>query len=144
MNRISQLKRVQHAKHFKRGVMKTEAMLATAILLTAMSFASTMVHRINHLWSDAQRHQFAISELSNQVDRLVRLTPEQADEALASIDVSEACKRTLKDASLSGTITKDELGDRLTLRLTWNDRKNANPVKLSGWLRGSKADGGDQ
>jgi len=135
-----------------RGVLKTEAMLATVLLVAAMGFASTMIHRINRLWGNAQRHQFAIGELSNQIDSLVRLTPQQASVALDSIDVSQACKETLKDASLSGVIEKDELGNRVTLQLTWIDRKDANPVELSAWIPDAKtkaestakADGGEK
>lgn len=127
-----------------RGVLKIEAMVAIVILVAAMGFASTMIHRINRLWTGAQHHQFAISELSNQIDNFARLTPQQAGEALESINVSEACKETLKDASLSGEIIKDELGNRVTLKLTWNERKDANPVELSAWLRDAKTDGGEK
>lgn len=136
--------RVANNHRNTHGVLKMEAMIAAMILVVAMGFASTMIHRINRLWIGAQHHQFAISELSNQIGSITRLTPQQASEALESIDVSEACKETLKDASLSGEINKDELGNRVTLKLTWNERKDANPVQLSAWLRNPKTDGGKQ
>lgn len=136
--------RIGHTNRNNRGILKMEVMVATVILIAAMSFASTMVHRINRLWTSAQQHQFAISELSNQVESIVRLAPGKASEALETIDVSDACKETLKDASLSGEIVKDELGNRVTLKLTWNERKDANPVELSAWLRNAKAEGGDE
>ena len=128
----------------RRGVLKAEALLASVILVAAMGFASTMIHRINGLWSNAQRHQFAIGELSNQIDELARLSPQQATEALESIDVSEACKETLKDETIVGEIKKDELGNRITIKLSWNDRKDANPIELSAWLQDTKSDGGEQ
>lgn len=142
--------RIRTRNRNTRGILKTEAMIATVILVAAMGFASTMIHRINRLWGNAHRHQFAISELSNQIDSLVRLTPQQASDALDSIDVSEACKETLKHASLSGVIAKDELGSRVTLQLTWIDRTDANPVELSAWIPNAKAnaksktDGGEK
>lgn len=132
------------ARRLRRGVLKMEAMLAAVILVAAIGFASTMIHRINRFWSDAQRHQFAISELSNQIDELSRLSPDQATESLKSIEVSQACKETLKDASIVGEVEEDELGNRITLKLSWLDRKGANPVELSAWLRDAKTDGGEQ
>jgi len=136
--------RVCNSNRNTRGLLKIEAMVAVVILVAAMGFASTMIYRINRLWTGAQHHQFAISELSNQIDNFARLTPKQASEALTSIDVSEACIETLKDASLSGEITKDQLGNRLTLKLTWGERKDANPVELSAWLRDAKTEGGEK
>ena len=109
-------------------------MLALVLLVTTMSIASTMIHRINLLWSDAQRHQFAINELSNQMGELVSLSPKDAVDKLESIDVSAACKDTLDDALLFGELSEDELGTRITLKLSWSDRKNVKPVQLSGWL----------
>ena len=130
--------------NIRRGLLKTEALLAAVVLAASLSFASTMVKRINRFWSDAQRHQFAISELSNQIDEFSRLSPDQASESLKSIEVSQACKETLKDASIVGEVEEDELGNRITLKLSWLDRKGANPVELSAWLRDEKTDGGEQ
>ena len=140
MNRKTIARRIK----IRRGFLKTEALLASVILVASLSFASTMVNRINRFWSDAQRHQFAISELSNQIDEFSRLSLDEAAESLKSIEVSEACKETLKDASIVGEIEKDKLGNRITLKLSWLDRKDANPVELSAWLRDEKTDGGEQ
>jgi hypothetical protein len=120
----------------RRGILKTEALLALVLLLAAINLASTLVHRINRLWMDAQGHQFAISELSNQMDGLTRLSPKQAETALESIAVSEACEETLPDANLSGELLKDDLGTRVVLKLSWSGRKLGEPLELSGWLAG--------
>jgi len=141
MNRLKT--RIAH----KRGVLKTEALLALFMLVATMSIASTMIHHINLLWSDAQRHQFAINELSNQMGELVSLSLKDATDKLASIEVSPACKDTLDDALLFGELSEDELGTRITLKLSWADRKNAKPVQLSGWLakpKSAKPDQADQ
>ncbi|QEG20516.1 hypothetical protein [Mariniblastus fucicola] len=134
MNRSAKKNRVRN------GVLKMEAMLALVILVAAMNLASPLIHRINLLWSDAQRHQFAIQELANQLNGLTGLTSEAAQSALDEIEVSPACKKTLNEAAITGELQQDELGTRVTLQLSWSDRKNANPVTLSGWLRNTGAD----
>ena len=78
---------------------------------------------------------------------LLSLLPKEAIDKLESIEVSTACKDTLDDALLFGEISKDELGTRITLKLSWRDRKDADPVQLSGWLaktESDKSDGGEQ
>lgn len=122
----------------KRGILKTEALVAVVVLVAAINLASTMVYRINRLWIDAQGHQFAISELSNQMDGLTRLSPDQATDALESITVSQACADTLGDAELDGELVKDELGTRVVLKLSWSGRKFGDPLELSGWLAGGE------
>jgi hypothetical protein len=120
----------------RNGILKTEALLALVVLIAAINFASTLIHRINRLWMDAQGHQFAISELSNHMDGLTRLSPKQAETALESIAVSEACEETLPDAKLSGELLEDDLGTRVILKLSWSGRKFGEPLELSGWLAG--------
>ncbi len=121
---------------FKRGVLKMEALLALVVLIAAINLASTLIHRINRLWMDAQGHQFAINELANQMDGLTPLNMEQAKNALDSITVSEGCKDTLGDAELSGELLNDDLGTRVVLKLSWSGRKFGEPLELSGWLAG--------
>lgn len=118
----------------RKGVLKTEAILSMFLLVAAMNVASPMIHRVNMLWKDTQKHQFAINELSNQMDALVSQSPDQVDKALESLEVSEACKETLDEVTLSGSVTSDDLGTRVTLELMWQKMENARPVTLSAWL----------
>ena len=117
-----------------RGILKTEVLLAFALLVSSMGVASTLIHRVNRLWSDAGQYQFAIQELSNQMDELVRLSPDHAEKAVGSISPSTACAKVLREPKVSGEIADDTLGKRITLQLSWKDRKDANPVVLSAWL----------
>lgn len=139
------MKAKTRSKNFvRRGILKMEVLLAMVVLVAAINFASTLIFRINRLWIDAQGHQFAISELSNQMDSLIHLSPEKAKSALESIAVSEACNDTLGDAKLNGELLKDELGTRVVLKLTWKGRKFGEPVELSGWLTESEESGVEQ
>ena len=119
------------------GVLKVEALLALSLLVVAMNVASPLFHRVNHLTVDTQEYQFAINELSNQIDAIARLSPEQAAEALDLLSASPACKQTLADSSLVGSLSKDDLGTRVTLSLSWQDLDESNPLQLSAWLSSS-------
>lgn len=120
----------------RAGLLKADAMLSMLILIVAMNFAAPMIARINHLWSDTQRHQFAIDELSNQMDVLVRMTPAKAATALKDLHVSEAFQKAAPQSTLSGELAADKLGRRVTLSLSWLEVPGAKPVQLSGWLVG--------
>lgn len=124
----------------RQGIMKTEALLAMFLLVGAMGIASSLIHRVNHLWSDSRSYQFAINELSNQMHEVVRLSPEEAEETLDTISVSDACQETLRESKLTGVLAEDELGSRVTLQLTWKDRGDAIPVVLSAWLKSDAQD----
>lgn len=128
----------------RAGVLKTEAMLSLFILVIAMNIASPLIHRINLLWMDTQKHQFAINELSNQMDALSNLSAEEVGTAIDSLEVSEAGKKTLGDAKLTGNSTKDELGTRVTLKLSWDERNEGEPIQLSGWIVGEDVVEGDR
>jgi hypothetical protein len=124
----------------RRGVLKSEALLGMLLLVSAMSFASTLVYRINHLWNDSRSYQFATNELANQLQQLVQLSPEDAAAALKSISPGHACKETLREPKLVGVLAEDTLGTRVTLQLTWKQRGKADPIMLSAWLKNG-ADG---
>ena len=113
--------------------------MSMILLVSAMGLASTLIHRVNHLWSDAQNYQFAVNELSNQLQQLVPLSPDDAKDAIDAIAPSDACKDTLREPKLVGVLAEDELGSRVTLQLTWKDRGEAKPIMLSAWLQHQRA-----
>ena len=116
------------------GVLKVETLLSMLVLVVAMNFAGPMIARINQLWTHTQTNQFAIDELSNQMDMLIRMAPEKVEEALPALRVSEAFQRAVPEAQLKGTLSEDELGRRVTLSLSWLDVPDAKPIQLTGWL----------
>ncbi len=128
------MQRINLNKTCRAGILKTEVMLSLFLLVVAMNIASPLIHRVNLLWMDTQKHQFAINELANQMDALSGTPLHELDEALASLDVSQACKETLSDAQVTGSSKSDQLGTRITLELTWKERKNSDPIRLSAWL----------
>jgi hypothetical protein len=75
-----------------------------------------------------------MNELSNQLDRLVGLSPTELTAAIDAIEASDESRRTLLDPRLSAERIDDELGERVVLRLDWKRRYPGRPIELVGWL----------
>jgi hypothetical protein len=117
-----------------------EAVVSAGLLLGVMSFAVQMTYRVDGVWRDTAQHRVAIHELSNHLDRLTLLSPEEIVSAIDAIVVSDAASRTLHDAKLDAERIDDELGTRIVVRINWTRRTPGNPVVLVGWLRDSIED----
>ncbi|MEO0532023.1 MAG: hypothetical protein AAF266_15830, partial [Planctomycetota bacterium] len=72
-------------------------------------------------------------ELSDQLDALVAMPPEEQPAALEAI-ASETLTAPLSDARISGSIDEIDIGRRITLTLAWPmaDRKRPS-ITLVGW-----------
>ncbi len=122
-------------RRFRAGMMKMEVFICCFLMTAMMSIATGMVYRINAICKQTERFQFATAELRNELDRVTLLPLKQAQEEIKTMEPSEACRKKLPGATLSGTMSKDDLGARVTLELSWDRTgKDAKPVRLCGWL----------
>jgi len=119
----------------RAGTTLIELVVSAAVLMTIMSFVTTLCVRVNWVWKDIGHRRVAVGELSNQLERLTRLTPRQANQELDSLEASDLCRQTLKLPQLNGTLVDDELGFRIVLQLNWQRRYPGTPVELVGWLQ---------
>lgn len=117
----------------RSGMLKIEALIAAVVLVAAMNFASMVIHRINRLWDQTHQYQFAINELSNQLESLTNLSREEAAIRLGDLRPSPACQEVLGAPRFETAIDNDELGTRITLKLAWQDPQ-PNAPQLSAWL----------
>ena len=124
----------------RRGLSSMELIVSTSVMMAIIFVVAKMSFQIQGVWRDVDHHRVAICELSNHLDRLTRLTPDDAKIALQELTVSEPCARTLSNARLSGQLTKDELGFRVDLKLSWQTKYPSKPTKLQGWLRSLESD----
>lgn len=134
MTSAEQVYHRQSRRRMRRGFLKIEVLVAAATMVVAMSLASSLVFRVNQIWTDVQQHQFAKHELSNQLDQLTRLTEKELRSRIDKIEPSEACQRSLVDAKIEGEVLRDKLGTRVVLRMNWKRRYAGDPVELAGWL----------
>ena len=124
----------------RHGVSKVEMLVAASLLVTVMSFSVSGFQRINGIWKDIRDRRLAVCELSNQLEELTRLSPDELDAALPELKSSKPCAASLKQAKLSAAQVEDTLGPRIDLTLTWRPRQagfaedNVRTVTLSGWL----------
>jgi hypothetical protein len=118
----------------RSGITMIELIVSAVLLMTVMSFATTLCFRINQVWSDIGQHRVALNELSNQLETITRLDVAAAKLAVAEIQPTEVCRRTLIDPEIRGEVTTDNLGTRIQLQINWNRTHPGTPMKLVGWL----------
>ena len=119
----------------RRGVTIVETLVAFTLLSTALAVATPLVVRNGRLLSEQQDYRLALDELSNQLDRLSALPPEQLTDALKKLEPSEFTASRLPTARLSGQLDADNGGQRLTLSLSWDEpRRYRAPITLTAWI----------
>ena len=128
--------RPEHLLHRKRrsGITVVELIISAVLLVTVMSFVTTICFRINLVWKDVNHHRVAMGELSNQLEVLTRLTRQEALAAVDAIQPSSVCASSLRNPELSGELVDDDFGSRIVLRINWDRRNPSNPVELAGWI----------
>lgn len=118
----------------RNGITAIELMVSAVSLLTIISVVSTLGVRINGVWKDIGHRRVAVCELSNQLEKLTRLPAGDLENELASLEPSEHCLRSLRNAKLQATTEADALGTRIVLSLNWDRRHPGKAVQLAAWL----------
>lgn len=132
--RLRQL-RIAHCRHGHRGGFTMVEMVVSAVLLiTIMSFVTSLCFRIDLVWKDIAHHRVAVGELSNQLEEITRMSTAQARAALVSMTPSAICEQTLSSPVIVGELLEDELGNRVVLQINWERRHPGKPVELAAWL----------
>jgi len=118
-----------------RGTSSLEILVAFSLLTTVMGVAMPLVVRHGRLLTAQREYRIALDELENQLDRLTALPETELSAAIKQLSPSEFVAARLHDAMLTGEITREEIGSRIMLRLSWDEthRREA-PVMLSGWV----------
>lgn len=122
------------------GLTKIEVLASTILLMAVMSVTATMFHKINLVWKDIRHHRIATGELVNQLDILTRVEAGEIKTAIKELKPSDICSDALPKSTLSATVVKDAVGERIDLEIQWRSRNgtrdDARPhrAQLSGWL----------
>ncbi len=127
----------------RNGFTLVELLAAVVILTTVIGLVTGLSVRISRVWKDIGQSQIAVAELSNQLDRLTRLQPQQAEEAIRALQPSVHCRRTLANPQLSGQLASTDIGLQITLQLNWNRYTPGKPIQLAGWIAGDPLDSED-
>ncbi len=124
----------------RRGTTLVECIVAASILSVAIGTVTTAVFRIGRIWTDTAHYRIALQEVSNHLESLTQLPPDQVQPAIDSLTVSSTVGRSLVDAKLSGELIQDEFGDRVKLELIWPSERAIRPIRLTAWLTESSAE----
>ena len=118
----------------RRGVTSFEAVVAFVLLasVTAISTHSFVAH--GRLLKTQRSYRLALDELSNQLERLSVLPPEELSPAVAQLSVSPAAQERLSGAQIRGEIADSLLGRRVTLEIWWDEpHRQEAPVRMTAW-----------
>lgn len=115
-----------------------ELVVALSILVTLLSVSATMMVRHTRLMTSQRNARIALDELSNQIELLTGLNPDEAEAKIAGLELSRFAADRLSDPKLTGQLsppTEDGVPQRLTLQLVWGpERQRGRPLELSTWL----------
>ncbi|MEM8665903.1 MAG: hypothetical protein AAGG48_00200 [Planctomycetota bacterium] len=125
--------------HPRSGFSLTELIVCASLLMAVMSFIATLSIRTNRLWQDTRLQKLAIDELSNQLEELTSLDRAGAEKAIADLELSEAIRNSMPQASIDGEIVRINDSTQIVLTL-WIDGKDGPtttrhaPLELVGFL----------
>lgn len=126
---------MNHSLKNRSGITVIELLVSASVLLGIMSFVGTLTVSINGVWKDIVQRRVAVCELTNQLEQLTRLSVDELEQQLESLEPSVHCSNSLRGAKLSATVSEDQLGKRIVVAINWDRKHAGKPVELSGWLQ---------
>lgn len=117
------------------GMSSIEAIVAFTLLSTALTLSLPLIVHHQRLLESARHYRLALDELSNQVDRLTSIPAADVSSELTRLAPSPFLAKNLPGAALTGELQSADIGQRLTLHLTWNDLpRSPTTVALTAWI----------
>jgi Tfp pilus assembly protein PilV len=124
----------------RQGAMLLEALVATALLGTALTISAQLSGLARAQHRNTERRAVAIAEVANLMERAAALPVDQiTPEQVATWKLSAAATSSLPEARLAAEV-RDEAGEfparRLSIEIRWCHRagQDESPVRLSTWL----------
>jgi hypothetical protein len=115
--------------------MSIEMLVAFTLLTTALSLSLPLIIRHGRLLESCRHYRLALDEISNQLDRLTALPTTDASSALAKLAPSKLIADKLPGAKLSGVLQPADLGERLTLHLSWLETpEHPTTLSMAAWF----------
>ena len=116
------------------GSSSLEAIISFTLLSGALTFATPLVIKHSRLLKAQRNYRLALDEVSNKIERLSVLPADELSSALSQLKPSELIAAKLPGAELRGELDAADVGRRLTLRLSWQERQDCPmSVSLATW-----------
>ena len=117
------------------GASSLEAIVAFTLLSAALTFATPLVIQHSRLLKAQRNYRLALDEVSNQIERLSLLPADDVSSGLSRLQPSELIANKLPGAELRGELDAEDIGRRLTLRLSWpGAHGQPTTVSLATWM----------
>jgi hypothetical protein len=123
----------------RRGISSIEALVGFTILSTAITLSLPLVVHHQRLLESARHYRLALDELSNQLDRFVAVPSSDLASEIKELKPSSFIISELPGAQLTGELKQADIGQRLTLHLTWTDMpRRPTSISLASWILPSR------
>jgi hypothetical protein len=127
------------------GASMLELLVAFTLLTTALSLCVPLIYQHGKLLTSARQYRLAVDELANQAERLQAIPAGQVRQALSELQPSPFTAEHLPGAAVTGELTDEDVGSRLTLSIVWSEpQRSAAPVRLTAWIAPTADDADDE
>jgi hypothetical protein len=116
------------------GLTALEIFVALTLLSVGLSISASLLVRHQRLLAADRHYRLAMDELCNQLEQLTALSSTELSAAIGEVKPSRFAVRHLPGVELHGELHPDDMGQRVTLSITWDERpSSAAPLALSAW-----------
>jgi hypothetical protein len=117
------------------GTSSLEVIVAFTLLSSVLAVSTPLIVRHQRLVTTQREYRFALDEVNNQLDRLSILPHDELPAAVERLTPSEFAVAHLANAKLHGQIQAADLGQRVTISISWGDeQRQAAPIILTSWF----------
>ena len=125
--------RTKPACRRRQATTMLEVIVSLSLLMSALSLSLPLILQQGRLLIEQRNYRLALDELSNQLDRLSATSADDLPTVLRKIAVSPFTAEKLHDAKLASDLKPADVGQRLTLKLTWKNAQEQK-VTLAVWI----------
>ncbi|RPH80686.1 MAG: hypothetical protein EHM77_04755, partial [Planctomycetaceae bacterium] len=115
------------------GFTLIELTVAATLVIAGLTVLGSMTVATGRMWQQTRQERVANEELSNQLERLMALTPAERSAAISDLRPSAFATQTLVDVTLVAKPVSDAEGERIELAIDWDRGTPGKPLSLVGW-----------
>ncbi len=116
------------------GFTLIELTVAATLVIAGLTVLGSMTVATGRMWQQTRQERVASEELSNQLERLMALTPAERSAAISDLRPSAFATQTLVDVTLVAKPVSDAEGERIELAIDWDRGTPGQPLSLVGWI----------
>ena len=120
----------------RAGFSLLELMVAGILLAAILASLGPTVYWIQRARRTTEQQQFAMLELSNQMELLFSRKDDLTSAALVELKLSAFAEQHLSEAAFTADLAGSGIDRKVVLSITWLDEagQRVRPLKLSAWL----------